>query len=433
MRLIYTLALYLLTPLFLLRLLWRSLKAPAYRRRWHERFGVFPDPRLRGTIWVHAVSVGEVQAALPLIRHLRRSFPERRLVVTTVTPTGSERVRSALADQVFHVYAPYDLPGSLSRFLKRVRPALAVIMETEIWPNLFKACQSRDVPIIIANARISPRSYRGYRLLRPLVAATLRRALRIAAQTEDDAGRFRALGANPGGVPVVGNLKFDIEVCPGVLEQGRELRRQLGPERPVLIAASTHAGEEEIVLEAFATVRGRFPKALLIVVPRHPERFAEATRCCRARGYRIALRSQGAVESSVDVFVGDTMGEMMSYLAASDVAFVAGSLVPVGGHNVLEPAALGKPVIFGPHMFNFREPSLRLVEVSAGWRIENGTGLAEVVMALFADRSLRERAGAAARACVASNRGALQRLGAQIQGILEPDEVQASSRLAGRR
>jgi 3-deoxy-D-manno-octulosonic-acid transferase len=310
---------------------------------------------------------------------------------------------------------------------------MVVIMETEIWPNLFKACQSRDIPIMIANARISPRSFRGYRFLNPLVTATLRRVLRIATQTETDAARFRALGARPESVAVVGNLKFDLEVNPHEVEEGRGLRRQLGRERAVLIAASTHAGEEEIVLDAFETVRSRFPEALLIVVPRHPERFEKAAQCCRGRGYRIARRSDGRVEGEIDVFVGDTMGEMMCYLAASDVAFVAGSLVPVGGHNVLEPAVLALPVIFGPYMFNFEQPSDTLVEAGAGWRIENGAGLADVVIALFADSSLRARAGAAAQAAVASNRGVLERLTADIQRVLSPESIRANGRVAEYR
>jgi len=270
---------------------------------------------------------------------------------------------------------------------------------------------------------VSPRSFRGYRLLHPLVAATLRCVCRIATQTEADAERFRALGAKPDAVTVLGNLKFDLQVNRCEVREGRSLREQLGSGRPVLIAASTHEGEEEIVLDAFAIVRERFLQALLIVVPRHPERFDAVAKRCQARGYRLARRSQGRLSHEVDILVGDTMGEMTKYLAASDVAFVAGSMVPVGGHNVLEPAALAVPVIFGPYVFNFAEPSAILADVGAGWRVEDSIDLAATVVNLFSDNALRERAGAAAEAVLATNRGALTRLAAVIEELLEPEIV----------
>jgi 3-deoxy-D-manno-octulosonic-acid transferase len=425
---VYTLLFYLLVPLVLLRLMWRGLRAPAYRRRWSERFGFCPGAGARSSIWVHAVSVGETQAALPLVRDLLRRYPEHALVLTTTTPTGSRRAREALGERVVHSYLPYDLPPVLRRFLNRARPVLLVVMETELWPNLYRACRRRRIPLVVANARLSQRSMKRYRWLSPLVRDTLDDVSLIAAQSDADAERFMALGALPGRVRNLGNLKFDLEIPDARRREGLELRRKLGEQRPVLAAVSTHRGEDEQVLEAFATVRESVPDALLVLVPRHPERFAEVGRLCAERGWGTVARSRSGTDSAigsgarVDIYLGDTMGDMVVLLAAADVVFVGGSLVPVGGHNVLEPAALGLPVCFGPHMHNFREARDRLFEAGAGWRVGGADDLAEWALMLFDNPGLRQLAGAAGRRVVAANRGTLERLSAELSRLLKEEQ-----------
>ncbi len=417
MRYLYTALLYLTTPLILARLYWRSRKDPDYRRRWAERFGLFPPLPAGGCLWLHAVSVGETRAALPLLRALQARYPNLPLLVTTTTPTGSRQVRQTLGDTVFHVYTPYDLPDVIRRFLRRTCPRLAVIMETELWPNLLHGCRTAGVPVIVANARLSERSARRYGKLPGLTAQMLADTTLIATQTEADAGRFRALGAPQ--VQVMGNLKYDLTLPAGLPEQGRELRRRLGEQRPVLIAASTHPGEDELVLDALASLRREHPDLLLILVPRHPERFNDVAELCRRRGLAVVRRrEQQPCPSSTPVFLGDTMGELLLFYAAADIAFVGGSLVPTGGHNVLEPALLGLPVLFGPHMFNFMEASQRLLEAGAAWRVADAAELAATAGQLLAAPNQARAAGQQGGAVVAANRGALAVLLRSIDEIL---------------
>lgn len=418
MRLLYTALLYLLTPFVLLRLLWRSRELPDYRQRIGERFGFVMRPAQDVAVWVHAVSVGESLAAMPLIRALVERHGRGRVLVTTTTPTGSARVREALGGQVLHVYAPYDLPGAVARCVDRFRPQRVVIMETELWPNLFRALRRRGVPLVIANARLSPRSFKGYGRVRGFAAETLADCAHIAAQSEADAGRFRALGAPVQRVSAIGNLKFDQSVPEAQLEAGRALRERLGERRPVWIAASTHEGEEEIVLAAHCELRRTLPDALLVLVPRHPQRFDGVARLVERSGLSCRRRSRLDAEdaSSAPVLLGDSMGEMFMYFAAADVAFVGGSLVPVGGHNVLEPALLGKPVLFGPHMHNF--VAARELLLGAGAAVEVGERLlADSLAALLGDAQRRERMGEAGYAAVAANRGARERLLALIASL----------------
>lgn len=420
MRHLYTVLLYLATPLILARLYWRSRRLPDYRHRWAERFGVFPALPVPGCLWIHAVSVGETRAALPLIRALRERYPTWPLLITTTTPTGSQQVREALRDAVWHVYAPYDLPGAVTRFLARTRPRLAVVMETELWPNLFHYCAAAGIPTVVANARLSEHSARGYARLGSLTAQMLAKGTLVAAQSEADAARFRALGAAR--VRVTGNLKYDLALPPALLAQGQELRRTWGAQRPVLIAASTHAGEEELILDACERLRRRFSDLLLVLVPRHPERFPVVAELCRRRGLPLVARSeQRRCEQATQVFLGDSMGELLLFYAAADVAFVGGSLVPVGGHNVLEPALLGLPVLFGPQMFNFSEASQHLLEARAAWRVNDAAELAETAGRLLGDPALRRAAGRRGKAMVEANRGALAALVEIIGDLL--DEV----------
>lgn len=419
MRLLYTLSLYLLLPFVLLRLLRRGLRAPAYLRRWPERFGHFPHTPPPGAIWIHAVSVGETIAAFPLVRALQRRYPQRPLIFTTTTPTGSERVTRELGAGVLHGYLPYDLPGAVARFLARTRPALAVILETELWPNMYAACSARGIPLIVANARLSARSAAGYRRVARLARATLEQAALIAAQGEADAERFIALGAPRARVRVTGNLKFDLAVAPDLEERGQALRDGWGGRRPVWIAASTHEGEEALVLEAHARARGQIPDLLLLLVPRHPERFDRVAELCRTHGMPVIRRSeQRPCAPDTAVYLGDSMGELMPLYAAADIAFVGGSLVPSGGHNPLEPAALTRPVLHGPQVFNFAEIS-RLLREAGGSREVNDAGeLAGAVVDLLRHPEQAADMGKRAHGVVLRNRGALERLLGMIEEML---------------
>lgn len=409
LRFLYTIAMYLATPIIIWRLAARGFRYRGYFRRWRERFGRFPDPGLRDSIWIHAVSVGEVNAAVPLIESLRRRYAPRPMVVTTVTPTGSERVRKLFGDEVFHVYLPYDLPHAVTRFLDRVRPALAVVVETEIWPNLFHQCGRRGIPLAVVNARLSERSLRGYRPIRALVKQALGSVSLVAAQSHADARRYRALGAQPSCVHVSGNLKYDMPLPKGAWERGEDLREKWGDTRPVWIAASTHEGEELAAFEAHLAVLARMPDALLLVAARHPERFRMTEHAARNLGFTVATHTSGDVSAETQCLVIDAMGVMMRYFAAVDLAFVAGSLVPVGGHNVLEPAALSKPVIVGPYTFNFEEITRTLIQAGGARRVGSSKELGAVTLDLLRNPDELARMGAAAREVCARERGAARR------------------------
>lgn len=406
-RMVYRLALYLLLPLALTRLWWRGRRVPAYRRRWAERLGWIAPLPSAGAVWVHAVSVGETVAAVPLIKWLLARG--ETVLVTTTTPSGSDRVRALFGQDVHHCYCPYDLPGAVQRFLRRARPRLALVMETELWPNLFHACAAAGVPVIVANARMSARSARGYRRFATLTRMTLAEVTLTVAQAEADAARLRALGAAD--VRVSGNIKFDLHLPASLHEQAAVLRRGWGESRQVWLAASTHAGEDEQVLDAHAAVRAALPGSLLVLAPRHPERCDAVAALCRQRGFAVLRRSERRpADATIDIFLVDTLGELPLFCAAADAAFVGGSLVPTGGHNVLEPAALGKAVIVGPHTFNFLEITEQLVEHGAATRVEHSRGLAEAVITYLSDANRRDRAGRQGLALVEQSRGALARL-----------------------
>ena len=419
LRKLYTLLLYLLAPLVILRLAWRSLRAPDYRRRWPERFGAIEPALGERVIWIHAVSVGEVQAAEPVVQALLEQRPDYSILITTVTPTGSARVTALFGDEVAHVYAPYDLPGAVSRFFQRVRPQLAIVMETELWPNLFHACQQRAIPLLLINARLSERSEAGYRRVRGLAAQTLSAVNEIAAQSELDAGRFINIGADQGTVTVTGNLKFEQRVPPSLLERAEVLRRDWGVGRTVWVAGSTHEGEDELLLDAFRQLRERFSDCLLVLVPRHPERFESVAELCRQKNYNTLLRSAAVpCTPATEVYIGDSMGELPLFYAASDVAFVGGSLVPHGGHNMLEPAALGVPVVTGPHVFNFVEICELLQQAGACVKVEDVGGLSDTLSLWLEDANQRHRVGQRGRDTVEKNRGALQSVMAMIDRYL---------------
>lgn len=417
LQLFYTTLFYLIQPLIWVRLWVRGRKAPAYRKRWGERYGFYRKPLKPGGIMLHSVSVGETLAAIPLVRALRHRYPELPITVTTMTPTGSERVMSAFGGDVQHLYLPYDLPGSLNRFLDKVDPKLVLIMETELWPNLISALHKRHIPLVIANARLSARSAAGYARLGKFIRSLLRRITLIAAQNEEDGERFIALGAKRSQLTVTGSLKFDISVTPQLAARAVTLRRQWAPHRPVWIATSTHEGEENVVLDAHQMLLKQFPDLLLILVPRHPERFPDAINLARQKELSFITRSSGDVPSaSTQVVIGDTMGELMLLYGIADLAFVGGSLVERGGHNPLEPAAHAIPVLMGPHTFNFKDICARLSQASGLITVTDTASLTKEISSLLTDEDYRNFYGRHAVEVLYQNQGALQRL---LQ-LLEP-------------
>ena len=419
MRRLYSLLLYLLMPLVLAYLFLRGLRSREYLKRWPERFANFEAPERGGGIWVHAVSMGEVNAASSLIKALAKTYPDKPLYITTFTPTGSARVRELFGDTVFHVYSPLDLPGSVRRFFDRVQPGLAIILETEIWPNLYHEMAARGIPSLIANARISDQSFDRYRRISRLAGPALSCVSHIAAQSETDANRLRAIGAPAERITVAGNLKFDVTLPPSLLEEGETIRMSWGTHRPVLVAGSTHENDEGPILEAFRNLLGDFSQALLVLVPRHPERFGRAAQAARSAGLQVALRSEGAsCTPQTQCLVIDAMGELLRYYAACDVAFVGGSLERVGGHNVLEPAALARPVVVGPHTFNFADITRQLVEAGAALQVREGSELESVFRGLLQEPETRDRMGRTAYQMVKSGQGAVARTLDIVSGLL---------------
>jgi 3-deoxy-D-manno-octulosonic-acid transferase len=376
--------------------------------RWRERFGHGTPPAAPIAVWVHAVSVGEVRAAVPLINALLQQHGDGRVAVTCMTASGSAQVRQLWGTRVHHRYLPFDLPFAVRRFLDRLQPHSVIIIETELWPNLYRALRLRHIPLVIANARLSERSMRGYRRFSGLVRDTLAACHCVAAQSEIDAQRFRQLGA--ANVQVMGNIKFDVQVPPVQVAAGESLRATLGRQRPVWAAVSTHKGEEEAALAAHQQLLTQHPDAVLILVPRHPQRFTDLWQQLQQSPLRCHRRQQHDYGPETQVLLGDSMGEMFAYLAAADLAFVGGSLVPIGGHNILEPAAIGLPVLFGPHMQNFLAARELLLEARAAIQIDRADLLHRHLQQLIEDRSYRHAMGQRAQATITVNRGALSRL-----------------------
>jgi 3-deoxy-D-manno-octulosonic-acid transferase len=415
-RILYSLLTYLLQIPVATYWLFRALSNSSYRHGTGQRFG-FGYPKLDSCIWIHAVSVGEVQAAAPLIRELAKRYPAHQILVTSVTPTGAARVEDLFGDTVARSYIPFEMPLAVNRFFASLNPEIALIMETEIWPNLYRGCGVRNIPLVLVSARISPKSLNGYRKALPLFRETLSHGIIIAAQSEADADRFRSLGASSVRTWVIGNIKFDIELPETLIADGRHLRRELFGDRPVWIAASTHEDEEQQMLAAHALLQERFPDLLLVLVPRHPERFREVGKLVEQQEFQCVHRTaEEATDESTDVFLVDTMGELPLFYAASDVAFVGGSLVPVGGHNLLEPAALGLPVISGPHVFNAQEIADMFIERGASRVVHDFNELAASVGDLISDPDAATRIGEKGREIVLKNRGSLSKL----LGLLEP-------------
>ncbi len=411
MRRIYTSIFYLALPFVLLRLYWRGRKAPAYRQRWLERLGYYAVPSRQSVIWLHAVSVGEAEAAFPLIRLLLQRFPQTAFLVTTTTPTGSARVRAVLGEQVEHVYLPYDLPGVVTRFFLHFRPQIAVIMEKEIWPNLFAGCAERQIPLLVINARLSERSAQAYKKIPALLKPALQQITLIATQTDEDRGRFIEIGAAAERVRVLGNIKFDMAIDEAVISAGRALKQQLFAGRYVWIIASTHQGEEPLFLQLYPQLKEQIPELLLMLVPRHPERFQPVKKLSEERALQVVMRSSNqSLSAATDVYIADSIGELKMLYAAADLAFVGGSWVPVGGHNVLEPAAVGVPVVFGSQMFNFKDIAEQIVRAEAAVQCHDQQEIIDALLRIHADERFRQRLIANAQAFVARNQGATLRI-----------------------
>lgn len=424
MRWLYTIIFYLSLPFIMIRLCLRARRAPAYAQRWRERFGfIKPVRATKPVIWFHTVSVGEFLGALPLIRQLQQAAAVH-LVITTTTPTGSERVRAMLGDSVDHVYAPYDTPDMVARFLRRVKPRLLVIMETELWPNTIAACNARSIPVVLINARLSARSARGYQRFSAITRPMLQQLSAVAIQHQDDATRFAALGLPAAVSHITGNIKFDLTLSAELVAQASRLKKQWSEDgqRLVWIVASTHQGEDEQILDAFTQLRASGDSAaqtlLLVLVPRHPERFNRVADLCQGRGFSVQRRSSGQSPAGVDILLGDTMGELLLLFGASDIAFVGGSLVANGGHNFIEPAAWQLPLLSGPHVFNFAEVSRLLVEAGALAHVNSSAMLAQQVQLLLSDKELRTARGQAARTVADANRGALAKTVSLIKSYL---------------
>ncbi|MCB1638774.1 MAG: lipid IV(A) 3-deoxy-D-manno-octulosonic acid transferase [Thiothrix sp.] len=420
-RMLYSLCLYLLLPLLLLRLLLRSLKQPEYRRRWRERLGLVPPPDSqdkRPLICLHAVSVGETMAARALVEALLKALPGYQLYLTSTTPTGSATVKRLFDGRVGHAYLPYDLPGAMARLLERVRPQLFLVMETEIWPNLYAACHQRDIALMLVNARLSARSATAYQRVAPLVAETLMHVSVIAARHETDARRFRDLGADPERVRVAGNIKFALQPDPVLVAAGQAFRADSG-RRQVWCAGSTHEGEERLLLAVHRSLRRDYPALLLILAPRHPERFEAVAALCREAGLSMVRRSEGMMlQPQTAVLLGDSMCELLMWYAASDMAFFGGSLVPVGGHNPLEASALGLPVLSGPHVHNFADLYPDMMDAGAAALVESSSELEHHLRLWLADPLLAQQQGTAGRVFFERHQDVVGVLVAGVQGLL---------------
>jgi len=408
MRGLYSFLIMLGTPFVLLYFALRGLRDRAYLRRWGERFGFIPKPKKRGGILVHAASVGEFNAANSLIRALLAAYPELPLTVTTLTPTGSERVQNELGDKVFHSYIPLDLPGAVSRLLKRLQPDLIIVMETEIWPNLYLRARQLSIPLMMANARLSARSVDRFESFSGFVHDVLQTVSWVGAQSEKDAERLIQCGTTPQNTEMTGNLKFDLSIADGLDEKSADLRSGWNSQRPVLVAGSTHEADENVVIPAFVDLLKSLPDALLILVPRHPERFTRSAQQAMAAGLRTELYSEAeSCSEQAQCFVIDTIGKLMTYYACGDIAFVGGSMGEQGGHNALEPAALGKPVLLGPNMDNAKEIAAQLIQYNAALRVTNQQDFRETTEKILTDSALRDSMGKAGRELVEKNRGAL--------------------------
>ncbi len=409
MRYLYILVIYLFLPVVLARLFLRGMQNRSYFRRVNERFGRYNFPPRRYDIWIHAVSVGEVNAAGPLARAMIRRYPGKQILLTTMTPTGADQAKLTMGNKIDHLYLPYDYPPGVRSFLDHTNPKLAIMIETEIWPNIVAHCKKRKIPLIVANLRLSQGSHKSYARFLPFTRSVFRNIKHFAVQTNADRLRVEHLSKRQNNITVTGNIKFEVSLPASLKEVAQVIRREWGTERTIIVAGSTHEKEEEIIIDAFKPLRETHPELLLVVVPRHPERFDSVYRLLLKSKLKTLRRSRhsGDIPRDVAVFLGDSMGELPTFYAAADIAVVGGSLVPIGGHNILEPCALGKPVVFGQYMFNFLEISKMALQRKAGIQISSTEELEQILLRFTEDANFRFSYGQNGVGLVEDNRGAL--------------------------
>ena len=412
-RFLYAVVWWIAAPFVVLRLAWRARRQPRYLERVGERFGRYPAVEPARRIWIHAVSVGETRAALPLVEVLRKRYPDRRILMTHMTPTGRTTGEDLFGDRVERVWLPYDLGFATRRFFARFRPELGIVMETELWPRLLEEARRAGVPVVLANARLSERSAQGYARAPSITRWALSNLAGIAAQTADDARRFASLGASD--PAVLGNVKFDLEVAAAMVQEAQRMRGRFGERRRVWVAGSTREGEEKLLLESFAAL-DHATDALLVIVPRHPQRFDEVAALSASMGLPTARRSDARpVAAETRVVVGDSMGEMLAYYGAADVVIVGGSLLEYGAQNLIEPCALGRPVIVGPSTYNFAQAAAEAVAIGAAVAVRDAREALAQADAISADRARREAMGRKGLEFVAAHRGAVNRLADWIE------------------
>ncbi len=408
-RHLYTCLLSILLPFTPLKLLWRGRKQPEYLAHWRERYGFYHTPVQAPVIWLHCVSVGETRAAEPLVNALLSQYPQHQILLTHTTPTGRATSEQLFGDKVTRVYLPYDMPFAVTRFLRHFKPSIGVLMETELWFNLIAGCHQRHIPLVLANARLSEKSALGYRKLGKVLTEGLQSLSKIGAQTEADATRLNQLGATE--INITGNIKFDVAPHEHAHELSEKLRKQLGATRPVFLAASTRDGEEALIIEAVS--KANIPNLLTMIVPRHPQRFDEVAELLRKSNHSFIRRSgmndEAADFNHMNYLLGDSMGEMFTYYASCDVAFIGGSLLPLGGQNLIEACSMGKPVLVGPHTFNFEEAAQMAVIAGAADRVQNVEALSTKLLQLFANDEQRQAMSVASLQFSECNRGATEK------------------------
>ncbi|MEI6707361.1 MAG: lipid IV(A) 3-deoxy-D-manno-octulosonic acid transferase [Methylococcales bacterium] len=410
MRILYSAVFYLIIPFVLLRLYWRGFKTPHHRLRWNERFALYSEQYPQGVIWFHAVSVGEVEALFPLVTQMQTLYSDSPILITTMTPTGSARVKAVLGDTVTHVYVPYDLPDAVNRFMTYFKPKLAVMIETEIWPNLFAHCGKNNIPLYIVNARIAAKSVSNYQKLSALIHPALAHVLLIATQTQADAERFIAIGGIKDKVKNLGNIKFDVEIAAETITQGLRLKADLFNKRFVWLIASTHKDEEAIFLELYGTLKAHIPELLLVIVPRHQQRFTDVKKLCEAHNTTVMRSNNVPVTAKTDIYVVDSIGELKMFYAAADIAFVGGSMVAAGGHNILEAAAVGVPVLFGAFMTNFQDIADGVLKQQAAIQCQTKEDVVQAVLSLYQQPIYRAELIANGKTFIRDNQGTVIRI-----------------------
>jgi len=419
MRVLYSAVFYLIIPFVLFRLYWRGFKTPHHRLRWNERFALYNQQYPQGVIWFHAVSVGEVEALFPLVKQMQTLHSDSPILITTMTPTGSARVKAVLGESVAHVYVPYDLPDAVYRFMRCFKPKLAVMIETEIWPNLFTYCGKNNIPLYIVNARIAARSVANYQKMSALIHPALAHVDLIATQTEADAEHFIAIGGSKDKVKNLGNIKFDVEISQDTIDQGLQLKAELFKDRFVWLIASTHKDEEAIFLQLYPPLKAKIPELLLVIVPRHQQRFAEVKRICEAELTTVMRSSNARVNTQTDLYVVDSIGELKMFYAAADIAFVGGSMVAAGGHNILEAAAVGVPVLFGPYMTNFKEIADGVLKQQAAIQSQTTEDVVQAVFELYQQPDYRAALIARGKAFIRDNQGTVIRICDLLESALK--------------